>query len=52
MDFVVGHPKTRKIHDSIWVVIDILTNYAHFIPMKFTFKAEDYDKLYIDYIVR
>ena len=52
MDFVVGMPKTRKLHNSIWVIIDRMTKSAHFNPMKFTYKAEDYATLYIDEIVR
>ena len=48
MDFIVGLPKTRKLHDSIWVIVDRMTNYAHFIPIKSTYMAEDYAKLYKD----
>ena len=52
MDFVIGLPKTRRQHDSIRVIVDKMTKSAHFIPMKCTYEAEDYAKLYIDEIVR
>ena len=52
MDFVVGLPRTRKLHDSIWVIVDRMTKFAHFILSKSTYRAEDYDELYIDEIVR
>ena len=47
MDFVVGLPKTRKYFDSIWVVVDRMTKSAHFLPVKTTYGAKDYAKLYI-----
>ncbi|XP_070050260.1 uncharacterized protein [Nicotiana tomentosiformis] len=31
MDFVVGLPRTRLKHDSIWVIVDRLTKSAHFL---------------------
>ena len=34
MDFVVGLPRTRRQHDSIWVIVDRLTKSALFIPVK------------------
>ena len=52
MDFVVGLPRTRRQHDSIWVIVDRLTKSAHFIPVKSTYRVEDYARLYIDEIVR
>ena len=51
MDFVVGLPRTRRQHESIWVMVDRLTNCAHFIPVKSTYRAEDYARLYIYEIV-
>ena len=52
MDFVVGLPKTRRQHDSIWVIVERMTKSAHFIPVKSTYKVEDYARLYIDEILR
>ena len=52
MYFVVGIPKTRRQHDSIWVIVDRMTKCAHFILQKSTYRAEDYARLYIDKIVR
>ncbi|KAH0652759.1 hypothetical protein KY289_030437 [Solanum tuberosum] len=52
MDFVVGLPRTRRQHDFIWVIIDRMTKSAHFIPVKVSFSAEDYAKLYIKEIVK
>ena len=52
MDFVVGLPRTRRQHDSIWVTVERLTKSAHFIPVMSTYRAKDYARLYIDDIVR
>ncbi|WVZ89803.1 LOW QUALITY PROTEIN: hypothetical protein U9M48_036162 [Paspalum notatum var. saurae] len=32
MEFIVGLPLTQKGYDSIWVIIDRLTKFAHFLP--------------------
>ena len=35
-----------------WVIVDSMTKSTHFIPVKSTYRAEDYVRLYIDDIVR
>eukprot|EP00253_Pinus_taeda_P011600 PITA_11600 len=39
MDFITGLPKTKRNNDSIMVVVDRLSNVAHFIPVQSTYKA-------------
>ena len=52
MDFVTGLPKTTKSHDAIWVVIDRLTESAHFIPIKTTISLEQVVNLYDREVIR
>ena len=47
MDFLVGIPRTRRNHDSLWVIMDRMTMSALIIPMKSTYRSKDYVKLYI-----
>ena len=51
MDFVVGLPPTQKSYDSIWVVVDLLTKSARFIPIKSAYSSEDYARIFLDEIV-
>jgi hypothetical protein len=51
MDFIVGLPQTRTGYDSIWVVVDYLTNAAHFIPVKTTYNSVVLAELYMAQIV-
>ncbi|WMV51241.1 hypothetical protein MTR67_044626 [Solanum verrucosum] len=52
MDFITGLPRTRRQHESIWVIVDRVTKSVHFLAVKTTYLAEDYTKLYINEIVR
>jgi len=52
MDFVVRMPRTQKLHDAIWVIVDRFTKSAHFLAMKTTFNAEQLANLYIKKTVR
>ncbi|WMV58708.1 hypothetical protein MTR67_052093 [Solanum verrucosum] len=38
MDFTVGLPRTRRQHDLIWVIVDLMTKLAHLIPIKKSFQ--------------
>ncbi|XP_015165373.1 uncharacterized protein [Solanum tuberosum] len=52
MDFVTCLPRSFRMFDSIWVIVDILTISAHFLLMKTTYTVEEYARLYIKEIVR
>jgi len=52
MDFVSGLPLTRKKHDAAWVIVDRLTNSAHFLPVRTDYSLERLAELYISEIVR
>jgi hypothetical protein len=39
MDFIVGLSRTQAGYDSIWAIVDCLTNVAHFIPVKTTYSG-------------
>ncbi|GJY04042.1 putative reverse transcriptase domain-containing protein [Tanacetum coccineum] len=51
MDFVLGLPRMPSGYDSIWVIVDRLTKYAHFLPMKKTDSIEKLTQLYLKEIV-
>jgi hypothetical protein len=49
LDFIEGLPKSRG-KDVILVVVDILTKYAHFLPLAHPFSAHQVSKLFMDNI--
>ena len=51
MDFIFGLPRTSSGFDAIWVIVDILTKSAHFLPIKKTYTTDKLAKLYINRIV-
>ncbi|GJW36617.1 putative reverse transcriptase domain-containing protein [Tanacetum coccineum] len=51
MDFVSGLPRTPSGYDTIWVIVDRLTESAHFLPMKKTDSMEKLTRLYLKEIV-
>jgi hypothetical protein len=51
MNFIMGFPRTQSGYDSIWVIIDRLTNVAHFIPIKTTYSGPQLAELYMLRIV-
>ena len=52
IDFVVGLPQTLEKFDFIWVIVDILTKSAHFIPVKVDYNAEQLARIYVKKRVR
>lgn len=44
MHFVVGFPQTWRQNDSISVIVDRLTKFAHIIPITMTYLAGKYSK--------
>ena len=52
MDFIVGLPPTHNNFDSIWVIVDRLTKFAHFILVRTDYRPHEYAELYFSHIVR
>ena len=52
MDFVFGFPLTSRGHNVVWVIVDRLTQFAHFLGMNTTDTTETLSQLYIREIVR
>jgi hypothetical protein len=51
MDFITSLPRSSRGHDSIWVIVDRLTKFAHFLPVKTTDHGRKLADLYISRIV-
>ena len=47
MDFVVGLPHNQRQNDTIRAVVDRLTKYTNFIPVKSTYSVKEYERIYI-----
>jgi hypothetical protein len=52
MDFIVGLSCTQKGNDSIWVIVNRLTNVAHFLPVKANYSVSRLAELYVDNILK
>lgn len=52
MDFIASFPKTSKGSDSIWVMGDRLTKYAHFLPIRICYLLQKLAEIYIEKIVK
>ena len=42
MDFVTHLPRTKRRHDTLWVIVDRLTKSAHFLAVRMTFPLEEF----------
>ncbi|GJR46237.1 putative reverse transcriptase domain-containing protein [Tanacetum coccineum] len=51
MDFVTKLPKTTTGQDTIWVIVDRLTKYAHFLPMREDDSLEKLTRKYLKEVV-
>jgi hypothetical protein len=51
MDFIVGLALTGRRFNSIWVIVDRLTNSAHFISVHTFYRVEKYFGMYISRIL-
>lgn len=52
MDFIMGLPRIGKLHDSIMVVVDKLTEASHFIPLKTTHKEAEIVDIFMKEVAR
>ena len=52
MYFIIGFPLTHKQHDSIMVLVDKLSKYAYFIPLKSTYNAVNVVEIFLKEIFR
>jgi transposase InsO family protein len=51
MDFIVGLPLTARKFDSIRVIVDRLSKFAHFIPVHTRYDAQKYVEIYIAHVL-
>lgn len=51
MDFILGLPRAKRQHKSIWIIADRMMN-VHFILVKVSYSPENYAKLYLKEIVK
>nr|GFA25726.1 putative reverse transcriptase domain-containing protein [Tanacetum cinerariifolium] len=51
IDFLTKFPRTGSWHDIIWVIVDRLTNFAHFLLMREDYKMDKLARLYLNEIV-
>ena len=52
MDFVVGLPCTLRKFDAIWVIMDRLTKFTHFIIVWSAYTSEKLTQIHILEVVR
>ncbi|KAD2805228.1 hypothetical protein E3N88_38605 [Mikania micrantha] len=51
MDLITKLPRTKRGHDTIWVIVDRLTKSAHFIPIRETYSSEKMAEVYVKEVV-
>nr|GEV38093.1 putative reverse transcriptase domain-containing protein [Tanacetum cinerariifolium] len=48
MDFVIMLPRTSSGHDTIWIIMNRLTKFTHFLPMREDYKMDRLARLYLN----
>ncbi|GJR13809.1 putative reverse transcriptase domain-containing protein [Tanacetum coccineum] len=51
MDFITKLPKSSQGYNTIWVILDRLTKYAIFVPMRETDPMEKLERMYLNEVV-
>ncbi|GKD08359.1 putative reverse transcriptase domain-containing protein, partial [Tanacetum coccineum] len=51
MDFILKLLRTISGHDSIWVILDRLTRFAHFLAIREDYSMDKFMRLYINEVV-
>ena len=52
MNFVTGLPRTPQEYDTIWVIFDRLTKFAHFLPIRINYSMDKLVQIYLREIVQ
>ena len=52
MNFVTGLPRTSQGLDTVWVVVDRLTKFTHFLPIRINYSMERLAQVHIREIVK
>jgi hypothetical protein len=52
MDFIIGFPLTTRRHDLIFVLVETLTNSAHFMPVRTMYQSPYIARVFFSKIVR
>ena len=50
MDFIEALPRSEGF-DTIWVIVDRLSKYSHFVPLKHPFNAQGLAHLFVKEII-
>ena len=52
MDFVSSFPLTQRKHDAVWIIMDRLPTFAHFLLVRLDYSMDRLAELYVSEIVR